>query len=251
VSGELFKSDAFLLRSVDFRDSDRILTLLTRERGKLSALARGARKSQKRYGGALVPFAHIEVVLTQGRGKLLNITEATLYNPNTELSTHLERVGAASYVTEIIRESIPENLPDIPLFELLKAALPLIARVSLKQIVSVVVAVTLKILEINGIAVRLDRCSACGKPVPRNRPVLFHPARGGVVCTRCGGGPLRLEADTIDGLIRLCQLSIHAVPDTNLSPQAAQQGEEALAAFMEHHWGRPLKTRAYFQRSMH
>jgi DNA repair protein RecO (recombination protein O) len=231
---------------VDYRDSDRILTLLTRDNGKISALARGVRKSQKRFGGAIIPFAHMEVVLEKGRGHLLAIQEAALINANSALSTHLERLGGASYIVEIIRESTPDSVPDNELFTLLKESLSLIAQIPQKAITKTVIGVILKILHLGGIAVGLRRCNACNTPVPPGRPVLFHPGRGGVICTPCGGGPLRLEAETIDGLSRLIETPLDELSDIQLSPAATHQGEEALFAFMEHHLGKHLKTRAYF-----
>ena len=245
MSSTPVKTDAFLLRTVDYRDSDRILTLLTANKGKISALARGARKSQKRYGGALIPFAQMEVVLEKGRGKLLHIKEAELTTANEGIAKDLRRLGASSYIIEIIRESIPENLPDQPIFRLLETALPLLATIALEDVQKAVIAIVLKILSYSGIAVGLSNCSACDTTVPPGRPVLFHPGRGGVICTPCGGGPIRLEAETIDSLIRLRDTSLDKLSTVPVSPEAASGADEALATFVEHHLGRRLKTRAF------
>ena len=69
MSSRSRQSRALLLRSVDYRDSDRIVTLLTERKGKMSALARGARRSRRRLGGALQPYVLMQAEYRTGRGE--------------------------------------------------------------------------------------------------------------------------------------------------------------------------------------
>ena len=241
------KTDATILRSVDYRDSDRIFTLLTRDLGMISAMARGVRKSHKRYDGALVPFAHIEIVVSPGAGRMWHIKEAALLQPNAALSAHLLKVSSSSYLLEITRESIPENTPDIPLFELVLQSLEALCLAAPESVPMLTLSATLKLLRLSGIAIGLSRCSSCGQMVPAGRPVLFHPGRGGVICTPCGGGPFRLEADTIGALQQMADIRMDADEQLAFAPQTIRQCEEAVLDFIEHHLGRRLKTRTFLR----
>ena len=71
-------SDALVLRLVDYRESDRIVTLFTQELGVLGAIARGARSSRRRFAGALEPYAIVRVELTQTRSELWTLEAARM-----------------------------------------------------------------------------------------------------------------------------------------------------------------------------
>jgi DNA repair protein RecO (recombination protein O) len=242
---------AFVLRSVDYGEADRILTLFTRTRGKISTLARGARKSQKRYGGALHPFALFEATLAERkRGSLWPIQEASLVKANEGLSGDLGRLNAASYTVELIRESLLDDDPQEGLFRLMEATLALMAEAEKACLPALVIAAELEIFSQLGMAMGLSACNACGREVPRNRPVLIHPGRGGVVCTPCGGGPLTLSADTIATLQSLAEAPLTEAAKTALPRNQANAMEAAIGAFIEYHLERSLATRAYYLSSM-
>ena len=112
MSDSTQRTRAFLLRSVDYGESDRVLTLLSEERGKIAAIARGARSSRKRFGGALEPFALLEVSLARGRGSLPRLAEASLLRAYAGLSRSLGRVGAAGFALELSGEVLPEHQLD-------------------------------------------------------------------------------------------------------------------------------------------
>ncbi len=239
---------ALLLRSVDYGESDRIVTLLTSNKGKISALARGARKSWRRFGGALELFSIFEVTLAspRGRGRLWRLEEAHLEDAYSGLATDLMRIGAASFIIEIVREAVPELEPQPEVFALVEKALPLIAENTGAALAALTVATQLRVLALAGMGVSVDHCNACGRQVPRGKPVKFHPARGGVVCTPCGGGPILLSASTAEILIDLCRSDLSQAVKTRFDKDTAAEVEGALAGFVEHHLERPLSTRSLF-----
>ena len=235
---------AFILRAVDLRESDRLLTLLTDKLGKVSAVARGARTSRKRFGGALEPFALIEVLLERGRGResLFALSEATLVDAHAGLSADLERLGAAAFVIELAREVTPEHEPDARLFRVVAEALALLSSEGACATRSLAAAAGLRILACAGLAVGADGCTACGKPVPPGRKARFDPRRGGVVCTACGGGPLLLSAESATALAALGRVPLAEAAAADHSAAALLEIENALAAFLEQHLARPLRS---------
>ncbi len=241
-------SRAFLLRSVDHGESDRILTLLTLDMGKMSALARGARKSWRRFGGALEPFSTFEVTVTpsQGRGRLWNLAEAHLLNAHEGLAADLDRIGAASFVLEIVREIVPEHDPQPEIFALLEEVFPMLAEAVGFAIGTITLAVELRVLAMAGMGVSVLQCNACGRAVPEGRKVRFNPARGGVVCTPCGGGPITLSADAAAAVRKLSTFPLSRAHEVTLGNGVAEEIEGALNGFVDHHLGRPIRSRALF-----
>jgi DNA repair protein RecO (recombination protein O) len=238
---------ALILRSVDFGEADRILTLFTRSRGKISALARGARKSQRRFGGALEPFALFEATLgPKRRGSLWPIQEASLVTANEGLSRSLGRLSAASYWIELIRESLPEADPVPEIFHHAEVALGLMAEAREAILPALVIAGELKLLRLMGMAMGITACTACGRPVPKGRPVLVHPGRGGVVCTPCGGGPMSMTALSLAEMQSLDEAPLADATRTALSRDQAMEIEHAIGAFIAYHLERPLPTRTYY-----
>ena len=247
MSREHETTDAYVLRRVDYKESDRILTLFTRAHGKISALARGARKSNRRFAGPLEPFVLLEVTLdVPVGGRLRTVRESTLLDGASGLSKRMERLNAASFVLEMLRESIPEETPEPRLFDLLRAILSRLAELDGAPLHKSVTAFQLKLLEQLGTAVTVNQCATCGKSVPEGRPVYFHPGRGGVICTPCGGGPLLLSAAAVSALRALAYGPLEESLKISISDEDEREVERALTAFIEHHLARPLTTREAF-----
>ena len=105
------------MRSVDYRDSDRIVTLLTEDYGKISALARGARKSQRRFGGALQPYVLMNAHFRPGRGELAHLERVSVDRSFHAILRNLEAIGAAGAALAVIRERVPDHEPEPAVFD--------------------------------------------------------------------------------------------------------------------------------------
>ncbi|MDJ0765459.1 MAG: DNA repair protein RecO [Myxococcota bacterium] len=230
---------AFLLRSVDYGESDRIITLFLDGRGKVSALARGARKSWRRFGGALEPFSLFEVALARGKGRLWHLKQAHLLTPHADFALDLKRMEAGAFILNLVREASVEGEPLPEVFSIIEATMALLETANPDHIRPIAICTELKILTAIGLGVSIDHCNACGRIVPEGKSVRFHPARGGVVCTPCGGGPIGLPAPTMQTLARLNQTALSNVTSIGATPDTLDQIETALSAFTAHHLGWP------------
>ena len=107
-----------VLRVVDYREADRIVTLFTEQHGKVSAMARAARRSQKRFAGGLESLCVVEVTLEHARGDLDTLREARPVLPCLALLTSLERMEAAGAGLEMLRATLAERHPEPEVFAL-------------------------------------------------------------------------------------------------------------------------------------
>lgn len=177
---------------MDYGESDRVVTLLTRELGCVSAMARAARKSKRRFAGALEGFAVIQVELSTGRGALSRLEAARVTRVFPRLLTNLAALDAAGTLLRLARDILPERAPEPEVFDSLIEALELLdGGVPARP---VVVCCQARILALCGYAPMLWACVSCGREVPPARTALFDVARGGIVCRACGGGMERMPA---------------------------------------------------------
>jgi DNA repair protein RecO (recombination protein O) len=112
------EAQAIILRLTDYGEADRIASLFTLEHGRSSGIARGAKRSRKRFGGALEPFAHLQLQLQQGPG-LARLASADILNIFPGIRQDLGKIGFAAYACELVERLTPEEEANPRLFRLL------------------------------------------------------------------------------------------------------------------------------------
>ena len=95
-----WKTEAIVLRSIRFGEADRVLHLFTLERGRVGAIAKGARKTRSRFGARLEPFSHVELLLHQGRGELHTVTGVDLLRSHEESRADGYRIAVGHIALE-------------------------------------------------------------------------------------------------------------------------------------------------------
>jgi DNA repair protein RecO (recombination protein O) len=174
--------EAIVLKHSDFGEADRLLTLYTREEGKVRALAKGARKPGSRKGGHLEPFSRVRLLLGKGR-ELAVVDQAEAVSTNAELSQNLEALGYASYVVELLDKFSADHDENRGLFRLLRETLERLAGGD--ELRLAVRYYEIRLLDQVGFRPELQTCLNCGKKIlPEDQYFSF--AQGGVLCPTCG-----------------------------------------------------------------
>jgi DNA repair protein RecO (recombination protein O) len=191
-----FRVEAVVLRHADWGEADRILTLYSRERGKIRAIVKGARKIRSRKAGHLEPLTRVTLQMAQGRD-LLIVTQADTLEVYQPLLENLSKTGFALYAVELLdRFTYEEESENYAIFRLLTESLSRIATEAEPWLAIRYYEVHL--LELLGFRPHLFECANCGEKIlPVNQ--YFSPAEGGVLCPRCGKSlpgtlPVSMEA---------------------------------------------------------
>ncbi len=218
---------ALLLRSSPFGESDAVVTFLTQDSGKLSAVARGARKNSKRFGGALESLHTLRVELEDRGKELLTLKEASVVELRLALQQNLEGIEAVGIALRWARALCPPRTPERDAFDALTG---LIASVDAGAAPRTELArVGLRLLVSTGFALELEQCVRCGRKCPDGRPAAIDVAQGGLVCSACGGARVVIPA-----ALRRNAMAILRGDDLPLSPVDAEDlvrlVELALAA---------------------
>lgn len=243
------ETEALVLRRVDYRDADWILTLLTRDAGKLSALARSARKSRRRFGGALLSFTVSRARLRRRpRSDLWTLTSATPLESFGELAADVGALAHASYGTELCRELLAAEVAEPMVFDLLvelfrcisaRGALPAVLR-----------GYELSLLRAVGLEPRWHACGVCGATADAQLDggAIFDPGQGGVVCVRCSAQSRGLGVRPVPAGARrlLCACteaeSLLACADLVADVASATAARNLMLEVVQAHVAGPLKT---------
>jgi DNA repair protein RecO (recombination protein O) len=224
---------AIVLRAVDYGESDRIVTFLTRDTGKLSGIAKGAKRSQRRFGGALGLFAHVTLQYRQRPGAELAFLERTLLiRPWKALLGSLERYAAATHVVEVADKMTLEHEVGDDLYRVVLGAL---ARLDAAD----PGPATLRLFELAALAAcgygpELEACVACRRPFgAHGAPARIAPAAGGAACGLCAepnGAAASLSAAAVACLAQMQRAVVEASRDRARGTEWLYEVEAVLPA---------------------
>lgn len=246
-------SDALVLRRIDYGEADRVVTLLCRDGGKLSALARGARRSKRRFVG-LELYARGVARLRPGRGELWTLEGFDVARGYPHLTLDVARVAHAAYGCELVRELLPPHQTELRVFELLCTLLALLDGGVALSPPAHLRAFELALLDALGFAPSFERCIACDADVGDGAegPAHVDARRGGVLCGDCGAeqGARPLPEATRRLLARAQRLPLDeaaALLDetpTRPAPERAtwDAAREVCSSLLAEHLSRPLKS---------
>jgi len=211
------KATAIVLRVVEFSETSLVVTLFTREFGKLGALAKGGRRPKGPFESALDLLALCRIVFLRKSSDALDLlTEAKLLRRFRPAGRDLSSLYAAYYVAELLSELTDEYDPHPELFDLADETLAALA--AGEAVPRRVARFELGALRLLGHMPLLEACVDCGKPLAASGRVAFGQIDGGVLCNRCRGGKKQVASISTAALRTMAQL---AAPD----PQAWQAVE--------------------------
>lgn len=173
-------------RSVRYGEATRIITLITRERGKITVSAKGSQSAKSRHLASLQLFSKSDFRLSESqRSKRLTVSSSRLLDSHSGLALSLEKMAAASYAVEALEEALAEGEADLLSYRLLNVALALFEKADEGRIPLAALSFLLKALGVLGIAPHFGGCAACGKSAGR---YAFSFASGGALCPECSAG---------------------------------------------------------------
>jgi DNA repair protein RecO (recombination protein O) len=222
------ESDALLVRTVAYGESDIIVTLVTETDGKLSALVRGGRKSTKRVGGALEPVHTIAVKLDDRGQDLAVLREARLHRVRARIVSNLEALEAAGTALRWARHLLPPRHAEPRAWETITGLLDALEESEQPPRVALAGA-ALRLLADAGYALDLERCVKCGKECSEGRAAMVDAARGGLVCRACGGAPRAMGAQ-LRRVARAAQRGERVEMSLAQADALVEMAEEAMAA---------------------
>lgn len=224
------ETEAVVLRSIRYGEADRILHLYTPRRGRVGAIAKGARRARSRFGGRLEPYFRLQLQLHEGRGELLTVTGAHTIEGYPRLRADAGAIDAAARACDAVARLFETAEPHPGVFNLLCRRLHLLDERPDGATHAAALQFRLKLLHAAGYAPQLGACAQCGE---REHLVGFSGAAGGVVCGACEAGSFALEEDAHGFMTAALARPLAETP--RAPARALGQVERAVAQTLEHH----------------
>jgi DNA repair protein RecO (recombination protein O) len=244
-------SEALVLRAVDFGESDRIVHLLTPDAGRVTAIAKGAKRSQRRFPGTLDVFNRLRVQLAARRrpGALARLEHARLVDFHPGLRTRPARFALACYLVELLDRLAPEGAggPDAArLYRFATEALRALEAAAPDARLRVLLE--LRALDAVGLRPELARCVRCG-----GEPAAFHVGEGGALCAACAAsvpGAAAVRRGTLRALEQGLRLPLAHLARLGLGGAGLGEARELLGRFQRFHVGVALKSERFLDETL-
>lgn len=231
----LFRVEAIVLKSKNLGEADKILSLFTRELGKVTAVAKGVRKIKSKNRGAVQPFSLSSIMLYQGKN-LDTVTQCQLLEGFPALRSDLERMSYASYFAQLVDLMLPEREKNEEIFLLLLTSFYLLAHASLEDGILELVArqFEIKLIARLGFQPELEQCVVCGGPL-KSAPLKFSALLGGVLCSACQSNDLSAQSinrGTIAIWKQLAAMDVRHLHRLKLAPEEKKRLERFLELYL-------------------
>lgn len=243
------KTIGIVVRIVEFSESSCIVTMLTRDFGKITAMAKGARRRKSPFEGALDLLSTCRIVFLHKTSEALDLlTEAKLERCFRSASSNLDRLYAGYYVAELVTAMTDEADPCPDLFELADDVLQAIDHG--EKICDQLFRLEVGALTILGHKPMLEHCAGCGREKTiETKRVNFGLNAGGVFCSRCRQGKtnvVSLTSGTWESLVKIAEN--HDRETISKLSHSAVEMRKFLNQYMNHHLGYRPRLQKYISK---
>lgn len=245
----LYQVEAIILKARNLGEADKILTLLTKEHGKLDAVAKGVRKIKSKNRGAVQPFSQSRIMLYQGKN-LDTVTQCELIAGFPKIRTNLDRLVYSGYLAELTSWMLPEKDSNQEVYFLLLATWHLLENAGSTELMEIIVRFyEIRMLNLLGYQPELEACLVCGNLII-SQEVYFSPGLGGLLCSNCKAQDLKaipLTKGTIAVWRQLAVMDIYNINRLKLREQERSALENVLQSFIEYQLEYKLKAAQFVQ----
>ena len=241
----LKESEAIVLRTYPFRESDLLVTLFTRVEGKVRGVARAAKKSRRRFGGALEPLTYIKVAYEdRERQELARLDSCEVLESPLTSEVSYPRAVALGHVAELLDELLPDREANDAVFRL---ALSVLSQLRGRDLWLPITYFDLWMARLMGYLPELTECLACGRGLNGSR-AFFHALADGLMCAE----HKRLASSEISAESRMLAAQMLRAPLSTIGAGGSQKSSADLRKFLlqtlERHIEKKLVTRVMLEK---
>ena len=239
-----YKTTGFVLRSLNYGESDLIITFYSHEFGKLKGIAKGAKRSKKRFANVFEPFSLTTIIFTRkSRDMLAFIESCDIIDHYPAIRKDLEKTLIASYFIDLADHFSPEGKKNENVFHLLQDFLQMLGTEKTSE--AAVRFFEIRLLKLVGFEPELKHCISCKTPVANGSSYFFYANEGGIKCGVCAR-PQRYEQPISAGTVRTLllgrEMDIDKIKLIALSDSLAMESRSILTGFIAHVLGREVKS---------
>jgi DNA repair protein RecO (recombination protein O) len=242
-------AEAIVMRVREIGEADLLVTFFTPDRGQVRGVAKGARKSRKRFANCLETFSLVNLEYTARKESgLCLLLSGKLLDAYPALRSDFGVLSRASYMIELTEVLFPTGVADRAMFELLKGSLASLALGTAPDLSMLLFEV--RALALGGYAIRTATCCCCGRHYTGSGTAVFRPDRGGIACLRCQGESARtppLRPVGVRAIESIQDGSLCDCGDLTLTDDEIMEVRKVLRLHREYRLEHRLKTLRYME----
>lgn len=244
VAREHLKTTGFVLRTLSYSESDLIVSFYSHDFGKLKGIAKGAKRSKKRFANVFEPFSLTDIIFTRkSRDMLAFIESCDIVDHYPSIRQDMEKTLIASYFIELTDHFSPEGKKNEKIFQLLQDFLILLGREKASD--ALVRFFEMRLLKLTGFEPAIEHCIVCKTPVTNGNSYYFHAHEGGIKCSACAKiqrYEQPISAGTVRTLLMGKDMDINKIKLVALTNSLATESRSILISFISHVLGREVKS---------
>lgn len=245
----LKRATGFVIQSSDYGESDRIVTFFTLEYGKMKGIAKGARRSRRRFGNSLDLFCHVRILFFEKEDRpLTRIDQCDVVDFFPALGQDVVKMSYGSYFAELVDGMVGEREIHKEVFDLLEVCLSMVNRLEPRE--EMLRIFEIRLLCLLGYRPNLNSCTHCKNPVDRLERIYFVLARGGIFCGTCCPTNERffpLAMGTVRLLEKSADTELSKIHRLRFSRGSLTESREILPRFIQCHLQRELKSLRFLE----
>jgi DNA repair protein RecO (recombination protein O) len=232
-----YLTEAIILAVRNWGEADKMVTLLSRDHGKIIAIAYGCRRPKNRLAGAIQVFSQVELALMSGHG-IETIKQCELKQSFRKIREDLQAMAYAAFANELVVEFCPDRQPEPYVYDLLVQVL---TTITCRNPRLVALAAAWQLLALVGYQAQYDHCVICGQPLSQD--AFFDSEKGGGVCKACKQQDLPEMSERARRFLdQLLYLDWEQPPSFTVSGAVLLQSEKILTGYITCLLGKPLKS---------
>ncbi len=244
-----YTSHAIIMRTQEFAESDLLVTFFTRDKGRLKGIAKGARKSRKRFVNCLDVFCLAELEYSMKReGSLYFLNSGRLINAYPGIRSDFTILSRASYMVELTEILFPWGVADRKMFELLIGSLDALAEMEKGDIIPLIFEI--KAMTLGGYGINFNRCTICGRPYKGEGRAVFRRDKGGIACLKCQQETAispGLDPQAVEMINVMKTHPLKSLMKLQMKEEIVKEIKPVLKLHREYHLGQRPKTTTYLE----
>ena len=247
---KLYKTEAIALGDSDLGDQDKVITLFSRDYGKVKAVAKGARRLKSRFSPAIQMLSYVTAVLYKSkRIDMDTLNECQINSSFLEIRKDLLRLAYGYYLAELVMKFVQGSETPRFLFDLLLKTLFSLEKIPKPSLSVLIRSFELKLLTILGYRPFLKGCIDCGRPVKETDSLYFSGYEGGIICPTCSKDRPRktISPKAVQWMRFLLTASLDKVVQVKLTPDLRKELELIPKDYIPHRVGEALLSPRFIE----
>jgi len=244
----LYKTEGIVLKSIEYQEADKIVTIYTKDYGKITAIAKGVRKTKSKFGSSLEILTYSIFLFYKGRN-LDIVSQTEILESFFSTSKEVIKFAFAANCVEVVNRLTEEREINIGLFNLLKEVLHYLRESNDPKLLSL--SFKWQTMSILGYRPSLNHCCRCNKRVEDQKEMHFNIKEGGLICNHCIAedkeGSIKVSLYFIKLVRKILITPLSTISNATIPDNKMKELEKITDSYIAYHSEKSFKTDGFLK----